>query len=502
MKKFIALFLTSAIAFSTVACGNQKEIVSESENIQDQPTSLISLVDLSGEIGGEITVSCFETGMYKNYLEEAAQAFEEKYPDAKVNIEAFSSMPEQRTTTTEDGKKVSVITKNKEDDNSRIDYINQINTELMSGSGADILAIDVLPYYKYAENGQLEDLNQYMEADQDFDDSDYRKNILEGTQYKGGQYIFPINYSFQYLNYDATLLDEEAQEKMNQKDTFTYEELTEIAFDSFQAQKGKEQSSKMYNFLDGVGMFQAFFKEHYNEILNIEERTANFTDGTFAQILETAKAYGENGYINESIDKLEIDKDARPRYFYQTSDQMMLLQEFNNPSSAKIMLATNSVIGNTEDCEISGLLSNEQGEVAFDLRQGYGMNTNSQNKKTAWEFIKFLASEEMQTSMNLMGRPINNKAGEERAKLEITGQLFRPEENTGTAELTEEQEKIFKEYSETLNGFADQLNTYLIQDSVINEMINGEVRQFFDGRKTSEEVAETLQSKVELYLNE
>ena len=51
------------------------------------------------------------------------------------------------------------------------------------------------------------------------------------------------------------------------------------------------------------------------------------------------------------------------------------------------------------------------------------MNTNSQNKRQHGNLLSF-NSEEMQTSMNLMGRPINNKAGEERAKLEITGQLL------------------------------------------------------------------------------
>ena len=35
------------------------------------------------------------------------------------------------------------------------DYINMINTELMSGCGPDILAMDILPFYEYARNGPL-----------------------------------------------------------------------------------------------------------------------------------------------------------------------------------------------------------------------------------------------------------------------------------------------------------------------------------------------------------
>jgi len=222
MKKFSALVLTSIIAISTVACVNRNETAS---------------TNITEKIGGEITVSCFESALYKNYLEEAAKAFEKKYPGTKVNIETFSLMPEVKTSATEDGRKASVITIGNDDDMSKIDYINKINTELMSGGGADLLAMDVLPYYKYAEKGQLEDLKKYMEEDQEFIPSNYLQNIVDAVQYKGRQYLFPISYSFQYLSYDTTLLDKKAQDQLAQKDTFTYEELTEIAYNSFQNQK-------------------------------------------------------------------------------------------------------------------------------------------------------------------------------------------------------------------------------------------------------------------------
>lgn len=436
-----------------------------------------------------------------------------------MNIETFSLMPEVKTSATEDGRKASVITIGNDDDMSKIDYINKINTELMSGGGADLLAMDVLPYYKYAEKGQLEDLKKYMEEDQEFIPSNYLQNIVDAVQYKGRQYLFPISYSFQYLSYDTTLLDKKAQDQLAQKDTFTYEELTEIAYNSFQNQKKQENTSKMYNIYDCEKMFQVLLKEHYNKILNFKERTANFTDGTFRKILETAKEYGENGYVIESVVNLEkgsnkntevsivvgkmgTGQNGLPRYFYQAIDQGMLVYEFKDLKSGKISIDLSSILGNTGDNKIAGLLSNEQGEIPFDLRMGFGMNSNSQNKKTAWEFIKFLASEEMQTSMKLIGCPIHKKAMEERAKLEITGQLFAPEENLGIEKLTEAQKKIFQEYFSVLNRFVNQLNTYLMQDSMINEMIEQEIPYFFDGTKTAEEVAETLQSQIELYLNE
>jgi ABC-type glycerol-3-phosphate transport system substrate-binding protein len=70
--------------------------------------------------------------------------------------------------------------------------------------------------------------------------------------------------------------------------------------------------------------------------------------------------------------------------------------------------------------EIAGLLTNEAGQAAFRCYQSYGMNANSKNKTLAWEFIKFMLSEEMQQSLNLLGFPVNNAALIENSKVNMT----------------------------------------------------------------------------------
>ena len=37
--------------------------------------------------------------------------------------------------------------------------------------------------------------------------------------------------------------------------------------------------------------------------------------------------------------------------------------------------------------EIAGLVVNSEGKSSFDCNQAYGINSNSRNKKLAWEFI-------------------------------------------------------------------------------------------------------------------
>ncbi|MFV0503528.1 MAG: hypothetical protein ACK5LT_06125 [Lachnospirales bacterium] len=47
----------------------------------------------------------------------------------------------------------------------------------MGGDASDIIAMDVLPFYKYADNGYLADFNEIISKDTSFIAEDYFSNI-------------------------------------------------------------------------------------------------------------------------------------------------------------------------------------------------------------------------------------------------------------------------------------------------------------------------------------
>jgi len=157
MKKLIiTLLLLVAMLLSAACTGSDNKA----------PTNKLADIEelLAGDISGEITVSCYETYLYQSFLEEAAELFEAAYPGTKVNVECFAKLPEVKTIEIDENSSMAVSDAGDETQ-AKQDYVNRINTELMGGKGPDILAIDVLPYHKYAESGMLEDLQTYMTAD-------------------------------------------------------------------------------------------------------------------------------------------------------------------------------------------------------------------------------------------------------------------------------------------------------------------------------------------------
>lgn len=524
-KQLPAFLLATALCLMATACGSPAAGAPEQSAASGNGSAK---ANVEGKIEGEITVSCYDTMQYKSFLDAAAKAFEGKYPGVKVNVETFSAMPEIKTME-QDGMKIAMVQK-EDDPQGRGDYISKIATELMSGKGADVLAMDVLPYYKYAENGQLEDLSKYMQADPDFNISDYRENIFKAAQYKNGQYLVPLDYSFNYFAYDSSLLNDEAAQQLQQGDAFTFEQLANIGGASFEAAKDADPPAKMFGYTGGAqnggSMISQLLEENYHSFVDVETKAVSFNDGRFESLLELAKEYAQKGYLRPSMQNQEEPVNIRDvmsanqsRYFFKSNSNMNLLSYFNKDSQVNVRISTGGDAGNEENDEIAGIAANGNGEATFTYSQAYGINSNSSNKATAWAFVKFLLSEQIQSSPQLSpaGLPVNNNARMERAKTMITGGMFTVamgDEAMGgkaanadaaanaTVELDDKQQGVYEQYTAAIERFSDKISAYQIKDTTIDSIIDSEVKAFFDGTKSAKDVANVLQNKIELYINE
>jgi multiple sugar transport system substrate-binding protein len=209
------------------------------------------------------------------------------------------------------------------------------------------------------------------------------------------------------------------------------------------------------------------------------------------------------------------------QFYARTNRNLVLINNFTRGlgERANRVMMFGGGGGDTSNDEIAGLIANDNGEVQFSYNMGFGINSNSENKRTAWEFLKFLASEEMQASglARLDSIPVNNNARERIAAMSITGENMSRQaimvtgmsdtageaaSEAASGELTPEQKTALESYLNQLDKFTAQLNKHIIRDERIDNMIQDEVRHFFAGTRSSEEVANALQSRINLYLNE
>ena len=517
-KKILSLVLTAALAFTMLAgCGSGKD------------------KEIAGDVEGVITISCYDAMTYKSFLERAAGSFEEKYPGTKVEIVTGGSLPEIRTQES-DGRMMAMV-QNIDNQQEKDDYVSKINTEIMGGQGPDIIALDVVPYYKYADKKQLVDLSQYMADDTTFNKTDYAMNIFEATKYKGGQYLFPIDYSFDYIAYD-TSLDPQFPNDAKISLTQAIEAASAKAMESGHRVFGLASYTGMSMRGSGTDMFSAMFLQDYEHYVNAADKKITLDDGRFVELLENIRGYEEKGLINPAsvmdihgerdLNLSALQQSRQERYYAKKNNSFSLLNLYTRDLGNATMgiVIAGAGMGDTTDDAFAGLLANEQGDVPFTYTMGFGMNSNSKNKATAWEFLKFLAGEEMQSSGlgSPSAIPVNKNARATLASMHITGEAMQIRmENMGPGmgggirssvsgenrpelvvdpELSLPQENALANYLEDIERFTNQLNKFNLRDDKIDDMIYQEVRYYFTGEKSAEEVVSNVQSRANLYLNE
>lgn len=493
MKKKISNLIIAFTLLILVGCNNNQQTSEETKYDKKQELTKKEEADTN-----EKTLNLYVYDSYNidKYLNEAVQRFESDNPGTKINITPFSSMPDVKSSGD------TQVANNDPNTKAKSDYINRVNTELMSGEGPDILAMDVLPYHRYAEGGLLEDIGEYIKNDKEFKQEDYFENILNATKYNGKQYMMPIDYSFDYIVYNKNRLGNAGQKQLS-KESYTIDDLVKIGTSA------NETKSKFFALLSGSGlgtsmdtstyMFPWLLNMNYNNFVNIAEKKSNFDDGQFAQLLETVNDYTSKGYIYPLSDQDKFMGAEAPESTFRLLNDSLFYQSLY--PKMPLYGSINSSVGfPSPDEVVTGVLKSNDEKVSFSyLAQSYAINKNSKNKELAWKFIKFLASEDMQSSTNLIARPINIKALENQSVYTVTG---RTSKEIQIDSLPIEYQSVYKNYVEKQKKYIGAINSYTMRDAVVDYLIQKETKDYFDGKKTVEQTVANLQEKVQRYLNE
>ncbi|MPN34661.1 hypothetical protein SDC9_182155 [bioreactor metagenome] len=121
------------------------------------------------------------------------------------------------------------------------------------------------------------------------------------------------------------------------------------------------------------------------------------------------------------------------------------------------------------------------------------INSNSQYKEEAWEFIKLLLSEEIQLTLSEDSFPVSNKA-KERSKAD----MFRYLDEYPSDECYRPTD----EEMDDLKSFMAEINKIEPFDIELDEIVRNEVDQYMKNEKSAQDTAKAVQNKVMLYLQE
>lgn len=406
----------------------------------------------------------------ERWLEMAALKFQKVNPDFRIEIKKY----EERA-----------------DENNNYDkYVKALNTELLTGEGPDIIRTDALSYEKYADKNLLSDIGKMIEADKVFDRSSYFTNIFEAVKYRDKLYALPASVKFWVLSADKSILEKEG---LNIDDlSWTWEDFNRIG-------QGLSKDRKMFVSMPMISLMNYMMKGNIGNFLNETEKKAAFDSSEFINLLNMAKRYGDGKVpANEAVANAnfnDVEAVQKGSVIFNPVD----IRDYIGYAFIKSMYKEQARL-----LEFPAV-GKHKGKV-FDSTAIFSINNNSKNKEAAWEFLKFILSDEIQAD-NLGGFPVNRRALEKTAQnaMDATkngGMSFGVSSKDNGAPIMFEAKELKREDIDYINSFIERMGSYNSDNSGVNTIIETEALPFFSGQKTAEEAAGLIQQKVNIYLGE
>ncbi len=421
------------------------------------------------EVVQEVVSDCegtikINTYMVTEQLEKGIEAFSKKYPNVHIEVDSyindFSEIQEGKTTEK---------------------YITELNTAFMSGEIGDILVLDEgLPSYKYIESGYLADLTSFVEGENGLDDETYYKKIIDAACYKENYYCIPLEFYLPEYGINQALLEKAGlDENSFENNTWSVEEIIK-AFEQIR------DESKEECYL-GAGIAEHFFMTSHdtNDYIDVANKVVTIDSEEFIKELEMCQSLVDNGYLLEEPQAEEYCKivfqglavNEPPLYnrdFYELADPEMAMYNFNTVSKPQ---------------------KTAQGEVRAKCTEGLSVTEHASNPELCWTFIKFMLSDEVQSGISAM-QPINRNATKVRGK-----ELMKIAQKWGY-KYTVSDDEVLEDYQKQIEKRVEMVTDVSWTDEAIWLAVMEGAREYFDGTKSAEDVAKSLQNKIEVMLNE
>lgn len=365
------------------------------------------------------------------------------------------------------------------------DEIRSLNTELLAGSGADILFLDGLSYKTYMEKGVLEDVT---EVAKELEQEGILPHVIQNTAQKDGK-IYAISARIHVPLIYGTEEEVKACESL----------------DALQAYAEKNREKKLFGYTEfdqiGMTLFHLFYPE-------LQEEDGSLDEEKLVKLLQTVCQLYENGGLKEYNGYSEKSK----FYWLELKSYFMSNQEMTAPSYQEyVHMVETSGFDSVRDIYYSS--GNIQASIES-IKNYYvpytiaGINASSLHKKVAKEFIPYLFKEEIQKKESYEGFTVSEKVLDQMPDYVETSEGKKDiRKYVGLDQNTREEYEVkmgypSKEETQKLVALIKNLDTPFYQEQIVTEMVLEELERLYCGKQSVEETAREICKKVDLYLAE
>lgn len=373
--------------------------------------------------------------------------------------------------------------------NTMDDYsagVTRLNNDIVSGKVPDILVMDSnMPIESYISKGVLADIGKLIEADEEMNWDDFMTNVFDAYSVKGKLYSVIPSFTVSTVLGKSSIVGDEPG--------MTVADLQALM-------KQYPNASVFGETMTRSSMLWYVMMYSGSTYINRDTGKCSFDSEEFISMLEFLNQFPE-----------EFDYESNPDYWmnYESSfrENKTLLMDYTLYNLSDFGYTAQGYFG--EPVTFIGFPNDSASMGAVIQAQNqYGIGARSANKEGAWEFLRYYLTPEYQESIWYL--PVLKEALFQ--QMEHAKERPYWEDAEGNKEyydnyywINGEQiliNPLTEEEADALYEYVSSVNMAYYYDDGLSEIITEEVDAYFLGQKTAEEVAEIIQSRAQVYINE
>ena len=349
--------------------------------------------------------------------------------------------------------------------------------DIMTGNIPDMIDVgDALVYQAMEEKGLLDDLNVFLEKDDQLSRDDFLERSLHYYEKDGKLYAIPYGMQIYGLMVNRNFL--EGRNSWNLKEF-------EAFMDSLPKQEMVTEACTRNEMLYYLCM------QYLDHFVDQDNQYCNFQSEEFGELLRCAKRFAV-------LDEKQTDYEGRREKI--VDDEVILTTlginsiNFEYAFTRALFRKNGQLIG----------YPSEHGNGIFVIAVPLGLAITSpgENKEATWDFVKFVMTRERE-NLNYMDFLSYKPLFEEHMKkLYDMAQSEEPITQIMVRELPIDVAPATISEIEELKKILESGEAIDPLDYRILDIIDEEAYAYFCSDKTAEQVAENIQNRVKLYLSE
>lgn len=364
----------------------------------------------------------------------------------------------------------------------------QLNNDILSGSMPDILVADTnMPITSYIAKGLLADIDSLIAADEELSKVEFMQNVFEAYRVDGKLYhVIPSFYVRTLIGKTSIVGD---------RNTWTMQEMMDVMA---QMPEGTQLIGEMTR----DGFMSTMMQYCGNDFVDVSTGKCEFDSENFIAMLEYANK------LPKELDEDTYNEEYWMNYESQYREDRTILMNCFISQARDMNININGYFG--EDISYVGFPTDSGSGSVITPNTQYVLSAKSENLAGAWEFVRYYLTDEYQKEL-AFELPVNKALFIEDANSATRNPYYTDGE---TGELVEYEDTFYlngesftlpnmtQEQVDEYISFVESITkcNYYNQD-VVN-IIEEEAAAYFEGQKSAKEVADIIQSRVQIFVNE